>query len=738
MLLQITRFGLLRVIFMAFFLFVSFFFTICTAATAAQEIVHFADPQLETAVRQELNRPAGLLTVTDLSQLWILEASRQDIADLTGLEYAVNLESLNLHQNKVEDLDSLAGLSGLRVLNLGGNHIKNINPLQGLTALEELDLSYNCLKDIGTVKNLTHLRELHLEGNEIYELTPLASLKALEGLFLNGNLDDLNVAPLARVNRLQRLMLANGCISDISFLSSMKQLQWLELSSNQINNLEPLRRLTRLEWLSLTNNRVEDLNALGGLRQLQYLDLNNNRVREIAPLLRLRNINWVELQNNFLELAEGTPAQRDLDKLISSGAEIITRPQRLPLYSGNGLVTAEAGSGGRLLRTPVNRYFTILNYTAGWRVKSFTVVHEGGKPLDYVREVGYRTFPSGTFCWLSTFGNNLVEDKEGAFYTVTCKEPGPVQLGLAIQIWPGYADDPARSFYISQVELENVETEDLYTVELDRDPPSENNNTPSGTGGLFQEYQTKTASVPADLRQLLIGALEQRVPSLEVRYSGEALKMPDALETMLEDILAEDDYLRYSQRSYNISWSSGSGGDLLLNLRFQYLATREEENYVERQVERILREILTPGMDEHRKTKAVHDYLVSNVAYDLNYREHSAYAALVKGRAVCQGYALLLYKMLDEAGIGTCIISGQAGGENHAWNMVNLDGVWYHIDATWNDPVPDVPNRIRYDYYNLTDEQMSATHAWERSYYPAARTQYPGRFLNNKIISAKS
>ena len=549
---------------------------------------------------------------------------------------------------------------------------------------------------------------------------------------MSGNLDSSNVAPLAVLTRLQRLMLADGCISDISFLSNMRQLQWLELCNNQIGKLEPLRRLTKLEWLSLANNRVEDPSALGGLRQLQYLDLNNNRLREIKPLLRLRNIKWLELKNNFLELAEGKAARRDLDKLISRGAEVITSPQRLPLCSGNGLVAAEAGSGGQLLRTPAKRYFTILNYTAGWRVKSFTVVHEGGKPLDCLREVGYRIFPPGTFCWYSISGNNRVGDEEEAFYTVTCKDPGPVQLGLAVQIWPGYADDPARSFYISQVELENVETGDLYTVELERDLPLENNKMSLRTGGLFQEYQTKSASTPADLRRILAGALEGRVSSLEIHYSGKALKMPDDLETMLEDILAEDDYLRYSQRSYNISWSSGAGGDLLLNLRFQYLATREEENYVERQVERILQEILTPGMNDHQKTKAVHDYLVSNVAYDLNCREHSAYAALAKGKAVCQGYALLLYKMLDEAEITTRIITGEAGGENHAWNMVNLDGDWYHIDATWNDAVPDVPNQIRYDYYNCTDEQISATHTWERSNYPEARTRYsPERFLNN-------
>lgn len=421
-------------------------------------------------------------------------------------------------------------------------------------------------------------------------------------------------------------------------------------------------------------------------------------------------------------------AQSDPGKFMSASAEVITDSKKLPRYRGNGLVTAEKNSGGRLLRTPANQYFTLLNYSAGWRVKKITVVHEGGKPLDYVREIGYRTSPPGTFCWYSISSSNRVGDKEEAFYTVTFKQPGPIQLGLAIQIWPGYADDASRSFYISQVELVNVKTGDYHTAKLERNIPSLENNIPlSGAGDLSQDCQVISATTRTNLLQALARALKQRTTLLEVRYSGETLKMPDAVEAMLEEIFAGDDYLRYSLCGYNIRWSGGTNGDLVLNFQFQYLATGEEESFVERKAGDILRKILTPGINrnDHQKTKAIHDYIVANVAYDLNCQEHSAYAALVKGRTVCQGYALLLYKMLDKAGIKVRIVSGQAGGEKHAWNMVSLDGNWYHIDATWNDPVPDIPNRVRHDYYNRTDEQMSLTHTWNRTLYPAARIPYP-------------
>ncbi len=703
------------------FLVMGIFPVIFPVSTAAQEIVHFSDPQLEKAVRQALDRPTGLLAPADLAPLRSLEAGRQNIKSLSGLEHALNLESLNLYQNKIENIAPLQGLIKLKALNLGNNQINDITPLQQLKALEELDLSHNRIKAIDTITNMTDLRFLHLEGNEIKALAPLAPLKALESLYLSNSPGDKDLTPLARLARLQKLELSGGGIEDISFLSGLKQLQHLELCDNRIENLEPLRSLARLEWLSLANNKVEDITALGGLRLLQYLDLSNNRVRQIAPLLKLRNMQCVELQNNYLELEKGAAAQLDLEKLLANAAEVITHPQKLPICSGNGLVTAGAGSGGQLLRTPVDRYFTVLNYTAGWRIKNFTVVHEGGKPRDYVREVGRRSLP-GAFCWYSTSGNSSVGEEKDAFYKATFDRPGPVQLGLAVQLWPGYADDAARSFYISQVELINVETGDLHTVELDRDAPPAGNRLLPGTDSPSPDHQAKTASSLIALQKTLAEAQKKGVSSLEVCYRGEALKMPDDAEAILEKTFAEDDYLRYSLRSYNIRWSGKPGGELLLNFNFQYLATPEEEDFVEKKVRSILKGTLTPGMNDRQKTKAIHDYVVANVAYDLNYRENSAHAALVKGRAVCQGYALLLYKMLEEAGVRSRIVSGEAGGEKHLWNLVSQGGNWYHIDATWNDPVPDVPNRIRYDYYNRTDEQMAATHSWNRALYPAART----------------
>lgn len=112
------------------------------------------------------------------------------------------------------------------------------------------------------------------------------------------------------------------------------------------------------------------------------------------------------------------------------------------------------------------------------------------------------------------------------------------------------------------------------------------------------------------------------------------------------------------------------------------------------------------GMTDLEKVAAVHDWLVLNCQYDpyvannheeytaggVTYREntlvYSAYGAFVEGNAVCQGYALAFQALMNRAEIPCYFVSGQ----NHAWNVVPMDGTWYYVDVTWDDPV-DIGDR---------------------------------------------
>ena len=105
----------------------------------------------------------------------------------------------------------------------------------------------------------------------------------------------------------------------------------------------------------------------------------------------------------------------------------------------------------------------------------------------------------------------------------------------------------------------------------------------------------------------------------------------------------------------------------------------------------IIESILYTDMSTIERIKTVHDYLIKRTTYDRAYYQkdnshNHLYNILNENRAVCQGYAVAFYIFMNEIDIPCSLISGYAG-ENHAWNAVKIDGEWYFIDLTWDDPI---------------------------------------------------
>jgi transglutaminase/protease-like cytokinesis protein 3 len=115
--------------------------------------------------------------------------------------------------------------------------------------------------------------------------------------------------------------------------------------------------------------------------------------------------------------------------------------------------------------------------------------------------------------------------------------------------------------------------------------------------------------------------------------------------------------------------------------------------------------------NEFDKALYIHDKLVQNCSYDENnydnFREpYSAYGALVKKRALCEGFSRAMQILLREAGIECRLIVGEGKGEGHMWNLVKIDEMWYHVDSTW-----DVSKSvIRHNYFNLNDKLIENDH----------------------------
>lgn len=122
-------------------------------------------------------------------------------------------------------------------------------------------------------------------------------------------------------------------------------------------------------------------------------------------------------------------------------------------------------------------------------------------------------------------------------------------------------------------------------------------------------------------------------------------------------------------------------------------------------VQRVLDQAVFPGMSQRQIALSVHDYLVSHFQYDESLTRYTGYDLLVNGSAVCEGYSRAYMDILNRAGIEAWYIPSDE--MNHGWNLVRLDGEWYHVDVTWDDPSPNAEGRVMHTYFLLDDSTIS-------------------------------
>lgn len=220
----------------------------------------------------------------------------------------------------------------------------------------------------------------------------------------------------------------------------------------------------------------------------------------------------------------------------------------------------------------------------------------------------------------------------------------------------------------------------------------------------------ESASSMEELDQEIRNNIKNHEETFTIRYLNDISNLKAGINSIINDVISQDDYLHYTLEKYSYVYE-GYEGDVTIKFNLYYMETKGQADYVTSRIDEILGDIIKDDMDDYQKEKAIHDYIVLNVNFDTTLSENTAYAALAKGNTVCQGYALLAYKMLNRAGIETRIIEGTTEAP-HLWNLVQLDGKWYHLDCTWDDPVPSRDGYISYRYFNLTDEQIRADHSW--------------------------
>ena len=271
-------------------------------------VVRIPDTNLRAAIAEALGKsPNALITVQEMEGLERLEARNRDIQDLTGLQFATNLNALFFNNNQMSDLSPIAGLINLRVLDLWNTPVSNLSPLTGLKNLSNLIFGVTSVSDLSPLRGLINLDpplRLHFYGAPVSDLSPLAGLINLKHVaFASKEVSDLS--PFAGLINLESIITWGSPISDLSPLVGLTTLEFLEIGGAEISDLTPLMGLTGLKELHFHVNNISDISPLAGLTRLTRLNLQGNNISNVSPLAGFTNLKWLALNDN--EISDISP-----------------------------------------------------------------------------------------------------------------------------------------------------------------------------------------------------------------------------------------------------------------------------------------------------------------------------------------------------------------------------------------------------------------------------------------------
>ena len=200
--------------------------------------------------------------------------------------------------------------------------------------------------------------------------------------------------------------------------------------------------------------------------------------------------------------------------------------------------------------------------------------------------------------------------------------------------------------------------------------------------------------------ELIRTNLLNRVESFTVRVQTESSERSAVISGILDRAMA---HTGNGKEGDSLRWQCAWGGEVLehsvsggvyrytYRLSIVYNSSAAQEAELDTAVSNLLTQLALDGKSDYEKVCAVYDYVCANVRYDDAHLGDEAYllqftpyAALVNKTAASQGCALLVYRLLLELGVDCRVIGGTGAGETHTWNIAELDGLWYNLDAMWD------------------------------------------------------
>ena len=192
---------------------------------------------------------------------------------------------------------------------------------------------------------------------------------------------------------------------------------------------------------------------------------------------------------------------------------------------------------------------------------------------------------------------------------------------------------------------------------------------------------------------------------------------------------------------YGLSGTEKKNGTITLSMGYKdsekILAAHRDRSLLEKldkkervalqKAEKIIKDVIHPGMTDMERARALHDFMVKHYSYNLT-SGGAATTMLLTDQGVCEAYSRVYYLLTEMAGLEAHIVIGITGGP-HAWNMVRVDGEWYHVDVTWDDCITPEETResgevdISRRYFLINDVEMGQDHRWSISSLPSSQVK---------------
>ncbi|MBO5221165.1 MAG: leucine-rich repeat protein [Clostridia bacterium] len=290
---------------------------------------------------------------------------------------------------------------------------------------------------------------------------------------------------------------------------------------------------------------------------------------------------------------------------------------------------------------------------------------------------------------------------------------------------------------------------------------------PYDKGGVAFEYRAslaKSASAPTNgfesledggayLREQLVA--RETFVSLRMRgsFASDCYTQLFEIATRHTGNPKEGDYILANLIQCTFSSVSGTDEDGAytdVSFAIEWLPGARQEVQVDAAVSEILNELNLWDASDYDKVKGIYDWITENITYDYDWDDttsedlykHSTHAAVMTKTAVCQGIASLYYRLSLELGVDCRYISGVAGQteqENHAWNIVCLEGKYYHMDPTWDLGMINV-----YRYFLVSGQDFPHHYRSEKfdteafhALYPMAELPYVQNVTASGTIGSK-